>query len=108
MRKEKGVERNDNVLIFSFVSRLVYYNYYCVMLHLINANTIVVMVVEFACVNSFIITFALRSDGYGQMQHPLDDFVAWVFFFSIYDEFNEYNIDIFMYLLVDLRIIDND
>jgi hypothetical protein len=64
-----------------FVSRFVYYNDYCVMLHLINANTIVVMVVKFACVNSFIITFALRPDGYGQMQHPLDHVVAWFFFY---------------------------
>ena len=49
----------------------------CVMLHLINANTIVVMLVKFACVNSFIIiTFALRPDGYGQMQHPSDDVVT--------------------------------
>ncbi len=91
--KGGGAQRQRIDLLF--VSRLVYNNYYCVMLHLINANTIVVMLVEFACVNSFIITFARRSDGYGQMQHPLDDVVAWVFFslsLSISDEFNEYNI----------------
>ncbi len=87
--KGGGAQRQRIDLLF--VSRLVYNNYYCVMLHLINANTIVVMLVEFACVNSFIITFARRSDGYGQMQHPLDDVVAWVFFLSlsISDEFNE-------------------
>jgi hypothetical protein len=72
--KGGGAQRQRIDLLF--VSRLVYYNYYCVMLHLINANTIVVMVAEFACVNSFIITFALRPDGYGQMQHPLDRVVA--------------------------------
>jgi hypothetical protein len=103
--KGGGAQRQRIDLLF--VSRLVYYNYYCAMLHLINANTIVAMVVKFACVNSFIITFALRPDGYGQMQHPLDDVVAWSFFF-LYHEFNEYNIDTFMYLLVILRIIDND
>lgn len=38
---------------------------------------------KFACVNSFIITFALPPDGYGQMQHPFDDFfcVTAAFFF---------------------------
>ena len=35
---------------------------------------------KFACVNSFIITFARTPDGYGQMQHPFDDFVTAVFF----------------------------
>ena len=34
------------------------------------------MVVKFACVNSLIITFAPRPDGYGQMQHPLDRVAA--------------------------------
>ena len=60
VRKEKGVERNRRRqrqrIDLLFVSHIVYYNYYCVMLHLINANTIVVMVAKFACVNSFIIT----------------------------------------------------
>jgi hypothetical protein len=85
--------RQHNVLIFSLcVSSCVYCNDYCVMLHLINANTIVVMLVKFACVNSFIITFALRPDGYGQMQHPPDDVVALDFIFSIYHEFNEHHL----------------
>ena len=81
------------------------------MLHLINANTIVVMVGKFACVNSFIITFALQPDGYGQMQHPFDDVVA-CSFFPIDSKLNEDNIGlyiyIFMYLLVTLRTIAND
>ena len=34
------------------------------------------MVVKFACVNSLIITFTRRPDGYGQMQHPLDRVAA--------------------------------
>jgi hypothetical protein len=71
--KEGGAQRRQRIDLL-FVSRLVYYNYYCVMLHLINANTIVERWwSKFACVNSFIITFALRPDGYGQMQHPFDD-----------------------------------
>lgn len=32
-----------------------------------------VWLLKFACVNSFIITFACRPDGYGQMQHPSAD-----------------------------------
>lgn len=57
---------------------------------------------KFACVNSFIITFALPPDGYGQMQHPFDDFfVTAVFFHSLINR-------ICIYLLVSLRIIDND
>ncbi len=104
--KGGGAQRQRQRIDLLFVSRLVYYNYYCVMLHLINANTIVVMVVEFACVNSFIITFALRPDGYGQMQHPLDDVVAWVFFLSL--SLSLMNLMNKIYLLVHLRIIDND
>jgi hypothetical protein len=49
--KGGGAQRQRIDLLF--VSRLVYYNYYCAMLHLINANTIVVMLVEI-CMCEFI------------------------------------------------------
>lgn len=59
---------------------------------------------KFACVNSFIITFALPPDGYGQMQHPFDDFVTTaVFLYSFPDQYNMY-MYIYLFLCASLTM----